>query len=117
MQATQESQRLCTKVEIVLREQLSVVQEETTQKLGVVAKELTQCFEGEMSSVHCEVVTMQQNEIQALLQEIEHLKLQEETTICNMETARTTSVTELWSTIVGLRSKVVVERACRENEE
>lgn len=47
----------------MLCEQLGATQKETTQKLGVIAQELMQHFEGETSRVQLEVVVMEKNEI------------------------------------------------------
>ena len=61
-------------MESVLREQLTVAKEETTQKLGVIMWDLMQCFEGETLEVCEEVAAMQQMEIQILRSEIERLQ-------------------------------------------
>lgn len=60
---------------------------------------------------------MQQNEISTFRQEIDQLKLQQETTARNIETASTSSVTELQSIIDGLQSEVTVERGRKKSEE
>lgn len=91
-----------TEVETVLHEQLGVAQEEMLPQLGVVAQELMQQFEEETSRVQHEVVTIQQNEIQALRQEIDCVKLQQEITVHNVETTSSSSTMELRSIIAGL---------------
>lgn len=101
-QIAEESQCLRAKVVTVLHEQLSVVQEGIVQRMYTVAQELIWRFEGEASHIQCEVVTMQKMEITALHEEIGQLKLQQESYVCNVEAASTSSATEMQSIIAGL---------------
>lgn len=70
----------------------------------------------ETSRVQCEVVTLQQNEIQVLWYEIERLQLQQETTVRNVKIASMSSITKLWSIIARRHNKVAVKCAYRGNE-
>ena len=101
----------------MLREQLGAAQEGTAQRMDAVAQELTWRFEGAASQLQCDVVTVQQTEIDALRAEIGRLKLQQESSVRNVEAASMSSVMEMRSIIAGLHSEVAVEHGRRENDE
>ena len=109
MQAEQESQWLRAKVESVLCEQLDTAWEEMVQKLGVVVHELMQRFEGETSRIQKEVVAAEETEIQTLRIEIERLRLEQELSMRNVETASTSSVVKLWTIVARLQQEISVE--------
>ena len=76
-----------------------------------------QRFEGETLRVQREVVIVQQIEIQSLHNEIERMRMQQEASVQNVETASTSTAAELRSTVARLQHEVSVERAQREHEE
>ena len=86
-----------------------MAEDETRQKLGVVAKESIQCFEGETSRVQQEVASAQQSEIQSLMNAIEHLKQQKGMSMWNIETASSSNALELKTTVAGLQHEVAAE--------
>lgn len=83
------------KVVAVLCEQLGATQEGTMQWMDAVTQELTWRFEEEAFHMPREVVTAQQTEIDALRAEIGQVKLQQESSVHNVEAARTSSAMEM----------------------
>ena len=104
-------------METALHEQLGSVRDVVGTEVSNSSDCPQTCFEPDTLRVQNELITAEQNEIQGLRNDLEQMKLQQELSVRQAETASTSSTVELKQTISGLQNEVSVERVWNKSDQ